>query len=89
MLNIVIINSIISKIKYVCLENDFMVMLFFIVLVCEVINIVIMIIIVVYFFLILFFSFEVIEAVYMNSVIIPEEKVMISTMGSHLENISF
>lgn len=44
-----------------------------------------LIIVTVTFFLILFFSFEDIEAVYINSVIIPDEKVKINTNAIQLE----
>jgi hypothetical protein len=37
------------------------------------------------FFLIFVFSFDVIDAAYINSVIIPDENVMITTNGSHLD----
>jgi hypothetical protein len=37
------------------------------------------------FFLIFVFSLDDIDAVYMNSVIIPDENVMIITNGSHLD----
>jgi hypothetical protein len=37
------------------------------------------------FFLIFVFSFDVIDAAYMNSVIIPDENVIITTNGSHLD----
>jgi len=37
------------------------------------------------FFLIFVFSLDVIDVAYINSVIIPEENVMITTNGSHLD----
>jgi len=68
-----------------CIENDFMFiegfsdLTFFSVRVANTINIIRG------FFVILFFSFDVIDVVYMNNVIIPDEKVMITTNGSQLD----
>jgi len=41
--------------------------------------------VIIVFFLIFVFSFGAIDVVYINNVIIPDENVMITTKGSHLD----
>ena len=68
-----------------CIENDFMFadgfsgLTFFTVTVSRIAAARIV------FFLTFVFSFAVIDVVYMNRVIIPDENVMITTKGSHLD----
>jgi len=68
-----------------CIENDFMFrdgfsdLTFFIIIDLNIM------IIKIFFFLIFVFSFDVIDVVYINRVIIPDENVMITTNGNHLD----
>jgi len=81
----VIIRMIAINISKFCIENDFMFIEGFSDLTFFRVKIVSIITARIFFFLIFVFSLGVIEVVYMNSVIIPEENVMITMNGSHLD----
>jgi hypothetical protein len=68
-----------------CIENDFMFTEGFSELTFFNVRIISITRIKIDFFLIFVFSFDVIDAAYMNSVIIPDENVIITTNGSHLD----
>ena len=87
--SIVRINKVIIIIITNWLENIFIVVEFFIVFMCGIVIIAASNVIrIIGFFLFFIFSFDDKDVVYMNSVIMPVEKVMITTNGNHLEFIS-
>jgi hypothetical protein len=68
-----------------CMENDFMFIEGFSGLIFFMVKIIRVIVVIATFFLVFGFSFDAIDVAYINNVIIPEEKVMITINGSHLD----